>query len=270
MAANLEISNEAPQSVESMESYEQSMIDKAAQEGVQTEPHGDIPVGQHKQDEPQVDDKFGGDYNKLKQSYDELQRKLGSQSEVETPVEDLSIPQDPEPSEAPFNIQELTESYMKNGGLSDAEYKQLENGGVSRELADSYIAGQRALGMQIGNEVKSSVGGDEAYGNMVEWAKSNYSEAQIAAYDQAVNSGNIENAKLAAKGLLSDYHNANGQEGITYGGKQAAPEGAGDVFRSNAEVTLAMKDPRYETDMAYQADVRDKLARSDIFGTKTV
>jgi hypothetical protein len=38
-----------------------------------------------------------------------------------------------------------------------------------------------------------------------------------------------------------------------------------DVFRSNAEVTTAMKDPRYETDIAYRQDVRDKLERSEVF-----
>jgi len=38
-----------------------------------------------------------------------------------------------------------------------------------------------------------------------------------------------------------------------------------DVFRSNAEVTAAMKDPRYENDTAFRQDVRDKLERSEVF-----
>ena len=46
---------------------------------------------------------------------------------------------------------------------------------------------------------------------------------------------------------------------------QAAPEGEGDVFRSNAEVTTAMKDPKYEHDHAYRQDVQDKLERSNVF-----
>jgi hypothetical protein len=37
----------------------------------------------------------------------------------------------------------------------------------------------------------------------------------------------------------------------------------GDVFRSNAELTTAMKDPRYATDPAYRNDVA-KLGRSNI------
>ena len=212
-----------------------------------------------------VDDKFGGDYNKLKESYEALEKKLHS---PEVPVdvqEELGIPQDAPEAEGAFDIGELTKEYTENGGLSDKSYKKLEAGGISREMADSYIAGQKALGAQIGEQVKNSVGGNEEYGSMVEWAKSNYTQDQIRAYDDAVNSGNIELAKMAARGLQADYQNKAGVEGETYGGKPSAPEGAGDVFRSNAEVTAAMKDPRYEWDHAFRQDVRDKLERSDLF-----
>lgn len=214
-----------------------------------------------------VEDKFGGDYNKLKASYEALEKKLHS-SDVPVDVqEELGIPQDPEEakSDSPFDLAELTQEYTQNGGLSDKSYKKLEEAGISREIADGYIAGQKALGQQIGNQVKDSVGGQEEYQNMVEWAKSNYTQDQIKAYDDAVNSGNIELAKMAARGLQADYQYKAGVDGKTYGGKPSAPEGAQDVFRSNAEVTAAMKDPRYEFDHAYRQDVLSKLERSDIF-----
>ena len=75
---------------------------------------------------------------------------------------------------------------------------------------------------------------------------------------------------LAAKGLQADYQNSTGQEGITYSGKQAAGERGGDTFRSNSELTAAMKDSRYEYDQAYRKDVLDKLDRSDLFTGKTI
>jgi hypothetical protein len=160
----------------------------------------------------------------------------------------------------------LRQEYAENGSLSDNSYKQLEDAGISQEITNQYIAGQKALGVQIGTDVKNTVGGEENYNGMVEWAKNNYSAEQITAYDNAVNSGNIELAKMAAKGLQSDYQSTTGVEGEVYGGKQAAPEGGhGDVFRSNAEVTTAMKDPRYNSDPAFRQDVREKLERSDLF-----
>jgi hypothetical protein len=70
---------------------------------------------------------------------------------------------------------------------------------------------------------------------------------------------------MSAQGLQAAYQNQTGIEGDTYGGKQAAPEGSGHLFRSNAEVTAAMKDPRYESDPAYRQDISDRLERSDLF-----
>jgi len=37
-----------------------------------------------------------------------------------------------------------------------------------------------------------------------------------------------------------------------------------DSFRSQAELVAAMRDPRYESDPAYQQDVYEKLERSNV------
>ena len=251
MANQLTVENvQSDMSVE--ESHNQDMIDLVEEKEI-------VPPGM----EPQ--DKFGGDYNKLMESYQQLEQKLGQPQEEEYVAEesDLSIPQSPD--DGAFDMAALQQEYMSTGSLTDNSYQQLEDAGISREYADTYIAGVKALGEQIGNNVKASVGGDAEYSNMVEWAKANYNQDQIQAYDKAVNSGDVNTAIMAAKGLRSDYTNTAGSEGTTYGGTQAEPEGSGDVFRSNAEVTSAMKDPRYEYDTAYRQDVLNRLERSDIF-----
>jgi hypothetical protein len=251
MANQLTVENvQSDMSVE--ESHNQDMIDLVEEKEI-------VPPGM----EPQ--DKFGGDYNKLMESYQQLEQKLGQPQEEEYVAEesDLSIPQSPD--DGAFDMAALQQEYMSTGSLGDKSYQQLEDAGISRQYADTYIAGVKALGEQIGNNVKSSVGGDAEYSNMVEWAKANYNQDQIQAYDKAVNSGDVNTAIMAAKGLRSDYTNTAGSEGTTYGGTQAEPEGSGEVFRSNAEVTTAMKDKRYEYDTAYRQDVLNKLERSDIF-----
>lgn len=251
MANQLTVENEqSDMTVE--DAHNQEMIDLVSEKEI-------VPPGM----EPQ--DKFGGDYEKLMESYQQLEKKLGQpgQPEVEAVESDLSIPQAPE--DGAFDMAALQQEYMSTGSLTDNSYQQLEDAGISREYADTYIAGVKALGEQIGNNVKASVGGDAEYSNMVEWAKANYNQDQIQAYDKAVNSGDVNTAIMAAKGLRSDYTNTAGSEGTTYGGTQAEPEGSGNVFRSNAEVTSAMKDPRYEYDTAYRQDVLNRLERSDIF-----
>jgi len=256
MATQLKIENEV---------VDQPGIDEHNQEMINLVDSQDIETSK-----PEINDgdKFGGDYDKLKASYDQLESKLGQANRtdpISQPESDLSIPQAPDVAEGTFDIAALTQEYSANGQLSEDSYKQLEAGGVTRAIADDYIAGQKALGQQIGNTVKSEVGGEAEYGNMVDWAKANYSQDQIRAYDTAVNSGNVEMAKMAAKGLHADYQNDTGQEGKVYGGKTPNPAGHADVFRSNAEVTAAMKDPRYEHDPAFRQDVLNKLDNSDIF-----
>jgi hypothetical protein len=71
---------------------------------------------------------------------------------------------------------------------------------------------------------------------------------------------------LTARGLQADYQNSSGYEGQTVSGDTSMRMSSNsDVFRSNAEVTAAMKDPRYENDTAFRQDVRDKLERSEVF-----
>ena len=216
------------------------------------------------------DDKFGGDYGKLKKSYEALEQKFhGQEPEEEYSEEDVNLGI-PETADAPFDMQALTQEYVETGGLADTSYKTLEDAGISRDIANRYIEGQKALGQQLGNQVMSQVGGKDNYSAMVDWAKQNYSAEQIQAYDASVNSSNMNTALLAAKGLISDYQGSTGSVGKTYGGQSPSGEVHGDTFRSNAEVVSAMRDSRYENDLAYRQDILDKLDRSDIFSTGTI
>jgi hypothetical protein len=264
MANQITVESEAPQS---MDEYNREMSSKATF-AENTIDQGVVPL-----EDPEVVDetfrpeKFQSD-EEWRKSYDELERNFHSPSspseQEQEEQSELSIPESTQDS--PFDMALLQKEYMETGGLKDASYKLLEDAGISKEYANTYIAGVKALGEQIGNQVKDSVGGSGDYQNMVEWAQANYSPEQIQAYDNAVNSGDVQLAKLTARGLQADYQNSSGYEGQTVSGDTSLRmSDSSDVFRSNAQVTEAMKDPRYETDMAYRQDVRDKLERSEVF-----
>jgi len=261
MANQITVESEAPPS---MDEYNREMASKATL-AENTIDQGVVPL-----EEPEVVDetfrpeKFKSD-EEWRRSYDELERNFHSPptDQVQEEQEELSIPQ---AFEAPFDMEALQKEYMETGGLKDASYKLLEEAGISKQYTDTYIEGVKALGQQIGNQVKDSVGGSGNYQNMVEWAQANYTPEQIQAYDTAVNSGDVQLAMLTARGLQADYQNSSGYEGQTVSGDTPLRmSDSSDVFRSNAQVTEAMKDPRYETDMAYRQDVRDKLERSEVF-----
>ena len=97
---------------------------------------------------------------------------------------------------------------------------------------------------------------------MINWAGENLDAKATEAFDNVVNSGNVQMIRLAVAGLKAQFDEANGYEGRMLTGKGA--QTAGDVFRSQQELVRAMSDSRYENDPAYRQDVIEKLDRSDI------
>ena len=154
------------------------------------------------------------------------------------------------------------EAEYLDGGLSDDSYSKLEAVGIPRDVVDAYIAGQEAVAAQIRDEVVSEVGGEEAYGEMIAWASQNLSPAEIAAYDNAVDSGDMDVIKLAVEGLKARFERSVGSEPrLLSGGVTNSSEG----FRSVEEMKTAMRDPRYRTDPAYRSDVERRVASSNLF-----
>ena len=136
----------------------------------------------------------------------------------------------------------------------------------SKDLIQAYVqyysknqAAQQKQAVDT-NSIYASVGGEEAYTEMIGWASENLSSEEIASYNEVTNSGNTAAIKFAVEALSSRYKAAEGSEAPLVTGRKAAP--SKDRFRSHAELSRAISDPRYSTDPAYRSDVEAKLARS--------
>lgn len=167
-------------------------------------------------------------------------------------------------TKAGLDMSALKAEFSAAGKLSDESIAKLEAAGFDKATVDAYVAGQEALASQFQSEVMAvTPGGADKYTEMVEWAKANLSDAEIAAYNTAVGSGNKDQAKLAVSGLGAKFSAAVGSEPNLIGG--IVHGGSVDVFESVAQVTAAMRDPLYGTDPAYRAKVQAKLGRSQVF-----
>ena len=212
------------------------------------------------------------DAKELEKAYVELQKKLGDKDTKTETASTEEQPEDtPKMSEGATLITDASKEYFDNGNkLSDetlAKFSSLS----SQDLIKAYMEVQATQPQQAAppaeistaeiNQIKNSAGGEKAYANIVNWAKTNLPENQIQAFDEVVNSGSVQAIQLAVSGLKAEYDNANGVEGRMVTGK--APKNTGDVFRSQAELVSAMSDRRYDSDPAYRQDVIEKLERSD-------
>jgi hypothetical protein len=202
----------------------------------------------------------------MAKAYSELESKLGGKpADDATPSDKPQVPENPqqELQKQGLDMTEFSQEFAQKGELSQESYEKLAKAGFDKDLVDTYIAGQQARAAQYEGTIKGEVGGEERYNQIVEWAKANLTPGEIAAYNNAVSSGDANQAKLAALGLSAQYSKAVGQEPnrLIGGGKG----GSEDVFESTAQVTEAMRDPRYKNDPAFRAKVQAKLSRSQVF-----
>jgi plasmid maintenance system antidote protein VapI len=234
-----------------------------------TQETSDKPIEESKETRPEwLPEKFKSPEDMAK-AYGELETKLGQsepkQEEVkETKKDDLSIDNAEKAVEnAGLSMDTLQQEYNESGQLNDKSYEALAKVGIPKDYVDAFIKGQEAIATQTANTLKQEVGGDEAYKNMMTWASENLNEAEINAYNRTVNGKDIEATKLAIAGLNAKYKNAEGIEpSLARGDRPSTSNATG--YRSWAEVTAAMSDPRYSKDVAYQADVQAKLKNSKL------
>jgi hypothetical protein len=212
----------------------------------------------------------------LAKAYGELEKKLGSRTQGDAPAKEEPADDTEDESKsaeetareatekAGLDFDDLSNSYWENGSLSDDQYAKLEKAGIPKALVDSYISGQQALLDATRSQVFNSVGGENNYNSMTEWASENLSKDEIRAYNNAVNGGDITSAMMAVKGLKARFDAEVGFEPAREVKGETAKAGA-SVYRSIAELQVDMSNPKYQNDPAFRRDVERKLARSDIF-----
>ena len=174
------------------------------------------------------------DAQELEKAYIELQGKLGS-SEPEEVVEDTG-----------------TEEPQEEEEYQEEQPQEEEDEEVAYPLNDQALE----VLMQV-------AGGQQNYDQMLSWASDNFSDQEIDMYDHVMDSGDSAAAMFAIQALKNAYRNATGYDGQLLTGSSAAIDSS-NTFRSQAEVMVAMNDPRYDKDPAYRQDVFDKLERSNI------
>ena len=244
-------------------------------DNLSAEEQDSLQVGEQiSQQEEQV---YAGKYKsaqELEKAYMELQSKLGEQEKGETEVAEKEPEDKPTLSEGATLITSATDEYYANGNELSPETLQKFSSMSSQDLIKAYLEVQQLPEYQQAqqtpveisesqvNQIKNAAGGEAAYSNIINWAKSNLEAEQINAFDDVVNTGSVQAINLAVAGLKAQYDNANGVEGRMVTGK--APTNSGDVFRSQQELVAAMNDVRYDRDPAYRQDVIEKLDRSNL------
>ena len=253
---------DAPPPPEGTKEHEQAMVQLAEEAGA---------VERDDQQPAWLPDKFESPED-MARAYHELERKLSSNSESVTDSDEgTPPPQTPQLqveearktlSDQGLDYDKYYNEYLENNTLSEESYKELNEKGMSTEMVNSWIDGQQAISDQLQNIAFNSVGGSEQYQTLIDWAGKSLAQNEIDSFNRALESSNPDDSLFAIKSLNARYQMEQGSspnllQGST-GGSSA------EAFTSLAQMSEAMKDPKYQTDPAFREEVTRKLESSNL------
>lgn len=152
------------------------------------------------------------------------------------------------------------DEFATNGKLSEDSYEKIEKAGISRDIVDLYIEGQKAIFTLHTNELMAVAGGKDEYNKMINWATENLSDSEKDAFNDAVYSSDKSVGKLAVSGLYARYKN---QNNYSLGSRiEADNNKIFDTYSSMAEMVRDVQDERYKQDEAFRKIVAEKASRS--------
>lgn len=210
----------------------------------------------------------------LLKAYNELQSKLGKGETEETEEQEAPTEEAVEEEvveEASETIKLMTDlgaQFDKGEELSPESIDKLA-AMDSKDLIKSYLeynktasAASQQAQIQASEiqAIQQSVGGAEAYNEMISWASSNLGEQEIADFNTVTNSGNPVAIKFAVESLSTRYKSSEGFEAPLVTGKKASS--SVKAYRSQAELARDIANPLYHSDPAFRMDVEEKLSRS--------
>ena len=221
------------------------------------------------------------DAEQLEKAYVELQKKLGDKGDEDSTEARDTEDSNEDESEEDRSEEEETEEDSYDDGLLDQLWKEANGEKYSDEtleelqkldsvaIADMHLryreqveASRPEITEQQVVELKGVAGGEQQYGEMLQWAQGALEPQEVQMFDAVMERGDPLAAFFAIRSLSYRYQDAQGRDGTMVTG--TAPRGDGSQFGSQAEVVEAMSDPRYDRDPAFRQKIMKKLERSDI------
>lgn len=157
----------------------------------------------------------------------------------------------------------LADEYSNNGALSEKSMESLKKAGYPESVVNAYLNGLQALSDHFTSTVKGYAGGDDGYGKLVEFLKTQPKEV-VDAYNKTIQTGDLGQIRLTIDGLTSKMTKAYGTANPTVMGNGSAHANA-EGYTSMEQMTKDMSDPRYQVDPKFTREVYQKIRNATIF-----
>lgn len=240
-----------------------ALLEKSNNQGVVVQDGDDIvevSTGDEEQEEGNNPEDTPEDKPEDKQKEDQEQKPLEaqieeSQKELDEIGEDLKA--------KGVDVDALLESFTKTGKFSDADYKALADAGYSKGAVNAIVKGQVALAQEATRALFASVGGEQNFNTLSEFAVANDPDA-VEAFNEAQNRGDVRTAQVILKGIERAHKARYGTANKMVSGRPASGAKVQEAqgFATKAEMVKAMSDSRYGRDMKYTSEVERRVGAS--------
>ena len=183
---------------------------------------------------------------------DDLNNQKKAEDELKVDLKDKGV-----------DFDALADEYNNNGSLSEKSMEALKKAGYPESVVNAYLNGLQALSDRFTNAVKGYAGGDEGYGKLVEFIKTQPKEV-VDAYNKTIQNGDLGQIHLMIDGLTSKMTKAYGTANPTVMGNGSTHANA-EGYTSMEQMTKDMSDPRYQVDPKFTRDVYQKIRNATIF-----
>ncbi len=157
-----------------------------------------------------------------------------------------------------FDYVELQKEYNEKGEITKETREKLAKVGITDEILDNYIEGQKARVERELDELSECIGGRKVMNEVIQWAANNISDEEKASINNITDANVMRIVLKDLKNRMEEKEGKVPENQITgEGGKPPV-----ELFESQAQMFEAIKDPRYKKDEAYRAKVMKKIQAS--------
>ena len=249
-----EAPSESPQLSEREQIEQEAIARYRESQQSQEERESGMPEG-YNEDGTEKEELIGGKFKSqedLLNAYQELEKKMSSQpkepekaqAESQAPKEDTATTE-----VGGVNVTQYEQEFAENGSLSEQSYADLEKQGFSKAQVDAYINGQQYYGESVKNAVYDSVGGQENYVEVINWASDNMPPEIIKEYNDAVDS--LDQAKMLRTLEYMRFKKGESQPSAPRRLEGDAPAGGIQPYSSKVEWQNAQSNRLYGKDAKY-------------------
>jgi len=165
--------------------------------------------------------------------------------------------------QAGLDFEVIDKQIAEHGDLTDEQYKAFESIGIPRERVKGVVDMTKEGLDDHTSAIMTAMGGEAEFNKIVDWAEKNLTGDDIDKLDGMINDATTRDATIAElRSRMGLPPLASGPGLKTAPNAGGAPPAGEAPFKDQAELQVAIADPRYKTDEAYRASVTDRAARS--------